>query len=328
VLGVEVLTGARWHERRFPAMGTAAHVVLHGDATDVEWAARAVHRLEARWSRFEPCSDVARINRAAGRGEVAVAPETVALVAEAVAWWHRTAGRFDPTVLHALEALGYDTTFSVVRERGGARPVVTSTPPGLPELRIAAIGPGPVPSPAPGCAGIVVDRAAGTVRLPAGVGLDLGGIGKGAAADRVVDGLRARGVAAACIALGGDVRAFGPGNGPAGRGWEIPIEDPHDESRVLFTHVVDDGAIVTSTDRFRRWVRDGREQHHLIDPATGRPADTGLAAVVVADRSAARAEVLAKAAFVAGPDAGALLLDRFGAQGWFVGAHAIAAAAG
>ncbi|MFA5885266.1 MAG: FAD:protein FMN transferase, partial [Acidimicrobiia bacterium] len=317
---LEVLMGvaAGWVDHRFPAMGSHAHLVLLGDTADAEWAEREVRRLELHWSRFAPTSDVSRANRAAGRNEVAVAPETILLVEEAVDWWHRTDGWFDPTVLHALEALGYDATFTEVRDRPAGLPVVRSAPPGRPELRIAAVGRTPEPAPAPGCAGIETDRAAGTLRLPHGVGLDLGGIGKGKAADRVAAGLRARGVTAACVSLGGDVRAYGAGNGPDGRGWAIPVEDPGDESRVLFTHTVDDGAIVTCTDRFRRWVYGGRVQHHLVDPTTGLPADTGLTAVVVADTTCARAEVLAKAAFVGGPGRGGALLARFGVDAWFV----------
>ena len=126
-------------------------------------------------------------------------------------------------------------------------------------------------TPAPGCDGIVVDRATNSIFLPDGVGIDLGGIGKGAAADRVVAGLAARGVVAACVSLGGDVRAFGHGH---------------------------DGAIVTSTH--------------------GRATHPGLRAVVVTDHSTARAEVLAKAAFVAGRERGADLLARFGVDGWFL----------
>ena len=151
-------------------------------------------------------------------------------------------------------------------------------------------------APAPGCAGIVVDHATNSVFLPDGVGIDLGGIGKGAAADRVVAGLATRGVVAACVSLGGDVRAFGDGRGAGGHGWGVPVLSPCDASEVMFTREIHDGAIATST----------------------TAADTGLAAVVVADRSTARAEVLAEAAFVAGPERGADLLARFGVDGWFI----------
>ena len=306
-----------WHERRFRAMGSHTHLVLWGTPADAAWAEAEIERLEALWRRFLPASDVARLNRAAGGTPAAVAPETVDLVEHAVAWWRRTQGRFDPTVLHALEDLGYDAPFAEVRTRTSPRPRIASAPPGLPPLHVATVGTAPAGLPTPGCAGIVVDRAAGTVGLPAGVGLDLGGIGKGAAADLVVRGLRARGVTSGCVGMGGDVHAVGPGNGPDGAGWAITVEDPMDPTRAWFTHVIDDGAIVTSTDRIRRWDRAGHEVHHLIDPRTGLPARTGLAAVVVAAPTCAAAEVLAKAAFVAGPDAGRALLDRFAVDAWF-----------
>jgi thiamine biosynthesis lipoprotein len=213
----------------------------------MRWAQRELERLEYRWSAAYGCSDVARLNRAAGTSEVAVAGETLELLDAAIAWWHATDGWFDPTAAEHEDA------------------------------------------PAPGCAGIVVDHATNSVFLPDGVGIDLGGIGKGAAADRVVAGLAARGVVAACVSLGGDVRAYGSGH---------------------------DGAIVTSTSGRRHRVCDRR--HHLVDPTTGRAADTGLAAVVVTDHTTERAEVLATAAFVAGPVRGADLLARFGVDGLFI----------
>lgn len=319
----------RYVERHFRAMGSRAHMVIRGTTADAEWAEHEVARLEQRWSRFVPESDVARANRAAGRDAVTVAPESLALVAEACAWWARTDGWFDPTVLHALEAHGYDATITAVQARPRTTPVLRSAPPDRAELRVPAVA-GPVATaPAPGCAGITCDPVASTVRLPAGTALDLGGIGKGTAADRVATGLRARGVSSACVSLGGDVRAFGTGNHRDG--WAVPVEDPLDEDRVLFTHVVTDGAIVTSTDRFRRWHHAGREHHHLIDPTTGRPAETGLAAVVVADTACARAEVLTKAAFVAGTERGTDLLARWGRHvgrdAWFVPAPATVAPA-
>ena len=105
-------------------------------------------------------------------------------VKQAIDAWRATDGRFDPTVLHALEAAGYDDTFEVVRERSQSRTVVSSAPPGHAAIDVLVddLLRGRA-TPAPGCAGIVLDHERGTVALPAGVGLDLGGIGKGAAAD-------------------------------------------------------------------------------------------------------------------------------------------------
>jgi thiamine biosynthesis lipoprotein len=169
--------------------------------------------------------------------------------------------------------------------------------------------------PAPGCSGISLDIDRSTVWLPADVGLDLGGIGKGYAADVVAAGLVARGARGACVAVGGDVRCSG--RGPIGGSWEIDVEDPIAPDRTLFAHRIGDGAIVTSTRRLRRWRHGGRWRHHLIDPSTGEPAEGDVTAVVVADSTAWQAEGWAKAAFVAG--AGALdLLDRAGRTAWIV----------
>ena len=96
------------------------------------------------------------------------------------------------------------------------------------------------------------------------------------------------------------------------------MEDPHDERRLLLTHPLGDAAIVTSTRLFRCWVHGGRPRHHIIDPATGEPADSGVAAVIVVDREAWHAEGLAKAAVVAGREEGRALLERHGVEAWIV----------
>ena len=324
----DVAGGAdRWHERRFRAMGSVAHLVVRGgDGSVVEWAVAEIARLEALWSRFRADSDVARCNAASAaeaRTRVRVAPETCELLTRAVSMWRSTEGRFDPTVLRALEANGYDETFERVRARnaGASGLAVVSAPRGREPIRFAIPRAGAAtrrvgPEAAPGCAGIVIDGADRCVALPNGVTLDLGGIGKGYAADLVAEGLVARGAVGACVSLGGDVRAAG--DGPSEGRWAVPVEDPLDESREMFTYPLEQGAIVTSTVRFRQWVHLGRRCHHIIDPATGAPARTGVVAVVVADAQAWRAEVLAKAALVAGVDAGRALLERHGVEAWIV----------
>jgi thiamine biosynthesis lipoprotein len=307
-----------WSQRHFPAMGSTAHVVvLGGTGDDLDWAERETERLEALWSRFRAASDVARCTANAGGAPTPVAFETLDLVERAVQAWRATDGRFDPTVLHALEAAGYDASFETVRARPQARTVVSSAPPGHPAIDVLVDDLLRAPAaPAPGCRGIVVDRDASTISLPAGTGLDLGGIGKGAAADRLARGLVARGVAGACIALGGDVRAAGavPDDVP----WAIPVEDPFDEDRRLLTVPLRDAAVVTSTRLIHQWVHQGVAAHHIVDPTTGLPAARGVAAVVVSAPEAWWAESLAKAALVAGTDAGVVLLERHRVAGWVV----------
>ncbi len=113
--------------------------------------------------------------------------------------------------------------------------------------------------------------------------------------------------------LGGDVRVSGAPPDPAG--WQVDVDPAITPGRSFH---LDEGAVTTSTRLRRTWTRAGAAQHHLVDPRVGRPAWTGLAAVTVLAGSAAHAEVLAKAAFVAGPVAGRELLGGAEVTGLFV----------
>lgn len=267
------------------AMGTSCAVSLvDPDALGVAMGVlERVAELERQWSRFLPDSDLSRVNAAAGR-PVVVSPETAALVAAAVTWWDRTAGRFDPSVLPALLAAGYDRDLDT--------------------------GHGPVGdgAPVPGCAGVVVDLVSSTVRLPAGTALDLGGIGKGAAVDRLVEDLR--GVRGGLIDLGGDLRVWGDDPDGLG-GWPVAVEDPRTRQEVALLGLRE-GAVATSTTLRRAWGTGARRAHHLIDPRHGRPAQGELVGASVVAPTATEAEVLAKAAVVSGTvaDARSLLGDR------------------
>ncbi|HEY5014272.1 MAG TPA: FAD:protein FMN transferase [Acidimicrobiia bacterium] len=291
-------------ERRFGAMGTSIHLIGVGDraAELLEAAEERIHHLEAQWSRFRPTSELSRLNERAGT-RTTLTPETYDLVAAAVAGWERTDGLFDPTLLTAVEQVGYDASFdSLPADRPGA-----GAAPG------AAVQP---LAPSAGCAGIELDPVEHTVRLPAGARLDLGGIAKGYSADLVVADLADAGLDGACANLGGDVRVWGVA--PKGGGWTVEIQDPTSDAAPLAVLEIDDGAIVTSTRLKRRWLVDGVEQHHLIDPRTGRSAFTGWAQVSVIAGTATEAEILVKALFLAGPSR-TDLLDELDARAVLVG---------
>jgi thiamine biosynthesis lipoprotein len=293
-------------ERVFAAMGTTVHLIGVGarglDARTeelLETAEQRIHHLEAQWSRFRPTSELSRMNERAGT-RTALTPETYDLVAAAVDGWERTDGLFDPTLLAAVEHVGYDRSFDE-----------------LPTERAATLSaPDAAPAPSAGCAGIELDPDDRTVRLPAGTRLDLGGIAKGRAADLVVADLAAAGLDGACANLGGDVRVWGTAPAaldPITRAWTVDIQDPTCTSAPLARLEVDDGAVVTSTRLRRRWLVDGVEHHHLIDPRTGRSAFSGWAQASVIAGTATEAEVLAKALFLAGRR-GQQLLDEHAAR--------------
>jgi len=285
-------------------MGTDVEVLAVGAqdaamATLGVLAADALEAREARWSRFRPTSELCRLNAAAG-APVMVSPGTFSLIARAVDAWRDTGGRYDPTVLAALEAAGYDRDFDAIARDGDGDAATGSH------------------HEVPGCGDVELDSLVSAVRLPVGVALDLGGIGKGAAADEVSAELvdaHVPGVTGVLVNLGGDLRARG--ESPQPHGWVVDIDDPLETGRTGLLALAE-GAIATSTKLRRAWTRGDRTLHHLIDPRTGAPAESGLASVTVVAGEAWRAEVLAKAAFVAGVDDGRVLVEAAGATGLLV----------
>jgi thiamine biosynthesis lipoprotein len=147
------------------------------------------------------------------------------------------------------------------------------------------------------------------------VHLDLGGIGKGYAADRIVAALIEAGATGVCVDLGGDVRVAG--DGPFDGAWTVEFRDDTLAARYGAIRLAS-GAVATSTTRLRRWTRGGETRHHLLDPATGRASTSGVASVTVVGADAWWAEVLAKAALLAGPAAGVATLTAEGVDGVLV----------
>jgi len=264
--------------RAFPAMGTDVEILLDADPVPgVERGLGRVEpefaRLEALLSRFRPDSELARLNAA---GELDAGPELLEVLGLALDARERTGGRFDPTVHDALVAAGYDRSFA--------------------ELDGSAAG-GPVP------AGGAVRIEGMRIALDPGVRLDLGGIAKGWAVDRAVRELSTLGPC--LVNAGGDLAVSGI---PADGHWAVGLDTP---AGPLTLGVVDGALATTGRDR-RRWRAGGEERHHVIDPASGRPADTDLLTVTVAAATAVEAEVRAKALFLAGAEAAALEAEATG----------------
>jgi thiamine biosynthesis lipoprotein len=275
-------------------MGSTVELTLVGGGDAAAAFAQAVElerEWEATFSRFRPDSELSRLNARSGE-TVAVSARLYTGVTAALDAVHATGGLFDPTILPALLALGYDRTFDDVRERGtGDREQVRES--------TAACGllfhrpDAPVP-----CSLFPVP----SVTLPPGVTLDLGGIAKGLYADELA--ARLAGWPGGCVSSGGDLRVWGLP--PAGERWMVGIEDPQQLEHDLALLELQDGAVATSGTNRRSWRHAGRAVHHLIDPRSGRPADHGLRSVSVVAATAARAEVWSTALFAGGLDDGLL----------------------
>jgi thiamine biosynthesis lipoprotein len=263
----------------FHALGTECELLLDVDpgpdaVLALATAEGEIRGLERLLSRFRPDSELSRLNEA---GELEAGDDLLAVVRLALEARERTGGRFDPTVHDALVAAGYDRSFDDLQAGGACSP--------------------PVP------AGGAVRVRGRRIELEPGVRLDLGGIGKGYAVDRAV--ARLAGVGPCLVNAGGDLAVAGV---PPGGVWPVGLEAPAGE----ITLGVAQGALATSGRDRRRWRAGGEERHHLIDPATGRPAESDLVTVTVAARTAVEAEVAAKALFLAGERDAAAEADALG----------------
>jgi thiamine biosynthesis lipoprotein len=244
------------NRRMFHAMGTEIELLVDADHAErsLDAAELEFHRLEALLSRFRDDSELSRLNR---DGSIEPGRDLARVVELALEARDRTSGRFDPTVHNALVAAGYDRSFEQLPAEGETTP------------------------PPPAARGVWL--RSGRIELEPGVQIDLGGIGKGYAAERAAELLA---LAGPCLVnAGGDIAI-------RGGSWPVGVEH--------ITLQLDSGGLATSGRDRRRWQRGGRELHHLIDPATGEPSETDLLRVTVVAGDAVDAEVAAKSLFLAG----------------------------
>jgi thiamine biosynthesis lipoprotein len=275
----------------FAAMGTRVEVLLpQREAT----RAVAVERLFADWeaqlSRFRSDSELSRVNAAGGRASAA-GPLLRHVLRRALEFAGGTGGVFDPTLGAAIAAVGYDASFDRIGH--SHRSNATSAPAG-------------------GWRRVEIDDAAGAITLPAGVRLDLGGIAKGLAVDAALSLLAGLGVETALVNAGGDLAVSGLPQ--RSEGWPVQVQT-HDGAVVV---PLLRGAIATSTTARRRWLQDGVERHHLLDPATGLPSRSGVVAATVAADSCELAELAAKVALLLGRERGRISLAERGLSGLLV----------
>jgi thiamine biosynthesis lipoprotein len=267
-------------------MASEAQVILVDPARGAaDHARRRLEELERRWSRFRPDSEIARLNTAPGAW-VPVSADTITLLTAMRRASRLTHRRYDPTVLGAINTAGYTRSVD-----GSGRVSVQAGP----TAAKASLD------------DMTIDTALSAAIVPAGLGLDPGGIGKGLAADIVVTELLEEGTGGALVSVGGDLSAGGVA--PTADGWFVVVEDPADPSQSLVTLAIDAGGVATSSTLSRAWFQSGRRRHHVIDPATGTCATTDLAAVTVIAGTGWEAEVQATAALLCGAEKALDYLD-------------------
>lgn len=286
------------YDVRFRAMGTHMRVAAEGANPALEHRVRSaraeLEHTDEQLTRFHDGSALSQLN-ASPQERVEAGPLLRAHVTAALWAANRSGGLVDPTLLDAIERAGY-----VASRDGAPRPDVDRALAAAPERGRASA------STSAAWREIRADDRAGTIIRPVGVRIDLGGTAKGHAADRALALLR--GARHAIVDCGGDL-ALG---GDAGRPHAVLVDHPRTHETVATLRVTR-GGVATSGMTARAWERaDGQWAHHLLDPATGEPCWPGLLSATAVGGSALEAEVLAKTAFLRGPEGARRLLRRRG----------------
>jgi len=285
-----------FHKLTFQAMNTTCRVNFRTTNAKLARAVQAealewVAWFEARYSRFIPDSLIGRINAAAGEHWVDVDAETDALFNLCQEMIFFTRGVFDPTSLPLIRLWNWKANPPIVPEAAAI------------EAAQELVG------------WRKIQRRPGGIFLPKpGMCLDLGGIGKEYAVDRVVTLVVQRGIKSVLVDFGADVRVQGE---PPERGaWHIGLEDPKNPGKVWTGVAVTNHAVATSGDYLRHFLHEGRRYGHILDPRNGYPVNNGVLSVSVIAPHCTVAGILSTSAFVLGPQPGMDLIGLCpGAEG-------------
>jgi FAD:protein FMN transferase len=288
--------------RSFRAMNTGIEVVVclpRDQKPEAEPALNMVQGLfaevEKKLSRFRADSELSWLNQAAGQ-DFKASPLLYEIMTTAVSSARLTNGIFDPTILPYLESAGYNRSFEILKNTRHISPTTHHAP----KHTWREIG---------------LDPRTLSIFLPAGCSIDLGGIAKSWTADRA--GRYLEKFHNYAIDAGGDIVVGG--TQADGNPWKIGIEDPLNKKPNLVVLSLSGSAMCTSTTTKRKWMLNGIRQHHLIDPRTGAPSDSGVISATVIARTATLAETISKAALILGPRKGLQLIEnQEGMQGILV----------
>jgi len=290
-------TAAESETRTVYAMDTVMNLTVYGEnaAAALESAEKELHTLdEAVLSRTAEGSELYALNTSNGETVEYGADDILpALIETALTISDATDGAFDPTLAPVLDAWGFTKDERRVPFADELKELLSHT----------------------GCGKVALEKTADgwTVTLLDGAQLDLGGIAKGYAADLLRAQLEKEGVTSATLDLGGDV--FVMGRKTDGSDWRIAVKDPADTESYLGVVSAADKFIVTSGVYERYFEENGVRYHHILDPKTGCPAESGLVSVTVLCENGAWADALSTACFVLGPDGALALRDDLADQG-------------
>lgn len=259
------------------------NIKIYGDKSVMTKINDCIIYADTLFDRSNPDSDIYKLNNLKN---TEVSSETSVLIKKAVDVSYKTDGAFDITIAPVMDLWGFFDQQYRVPDDNDLNVALSKT--GYEKISVTDTN----------------------VTLSDNAGLDLGGIAKGHLADKLAEVIKSNDVNSAIMSLGGNVYCVG--TKPSGEKWNIGIRSPKNSSELLCSVNVADCAVVTSGSYERYFEKDGKIYHHIIDPKTGKPADTGLSSVTIIADDAAYADALSTALFVMGMDKASELQKKLG----------------
>ncbi|MBI5681578.1 MAG: FAD:protein FMN transferase [Deltaproteobacteria bacterium] len=274
-------------------MGTIVEITLVGNNIELmnnakDSAFKEIQRLESLMSHYQDASEVSRTNREAGREQVKVSQEVIEVIASAKKVSEMTDGAFDIT----MGVLGKAWHFTNDDKGEPLPPAKKDIEHLLPLIDYRQI---------------IIDKESKTVKLnKQGMQINLGGIAKGYIVAKAVDEIKKKGIKKGVVHAGGDMFVFQDNEDTP---WKIGIRHPRNKDAILGTITISNGAVATSGDYERFFVKDGIRYHHIMNPKTGFPVSWTQSVTIVA-KDAVMADALSTAVFVMGTEKGMDLIER------------------
>ncbi len=263
-------------------MNTEVEIILpQGNEEDFAEAFNEIRRIEKLMDVHNPESEISQVHRLAGKRPVKVSEEIFKVLKSSLEFSRFTSGAFDVSIRPLSHLWGMRRKLNRILE-------LKNIEEKLPLVNYR---------------NIIMDERNQTIEFKRkGMAIDLGGVAKGYAVDQAIEVLKKRGIEAALINAGGDIRVMGK------RRWKVSLQHPRKEDEVLAVIRLQDRAIATSGDYQRYFIKEGKRYHHIINPETGYPAIECMSVTIIASQ-AIQADILATSIFILGPEKGMKLIE-------------------
>ena len=281
-----ILTSAVVASMLLTGCGTASNTKHTGSASETQTTnsttasstqpvSQEIQRLDNLLSIGKEDSEISKLNKS---GSAALSDDTAVMVAKALDLYKSTGGAFDITVLPLMELWGFTTQEYYVPTEDEIQSTLQRV----------------------GADKLTWDESTKTLTLGNKQEIDLGGIAKGFTSSRIMEIFKKDGVTCGMVSLGGNVHLLGTKQD--GSAWRVGIQDPNNTDDMLGVLEANDCAVITSGAYERNFEKDGVTYHHIIDPATGKPSNSGLTSVTIVSKDGTLADGLSTSLFVMGKD--------------------------